>query len=91
MPVELAANALLDHKTFYKMYQQQVDPNYTEDGGNRDEFVIRTINSVSTIFEKFCNRRLKARSYSYASDQGFETDLEYSVFTPEKGHWISLK
>jgi len=84
--VDIAANALLDHKLFYKMYQQQVDPNFTEDGGDKDEFVIRTINAASTIFEKFCNRRLKARSYSYATDQGFETDLDYTIFDPPKSN-----
>lgn len=100
MPVDLASNALMDLKTFYRMYQQQVDPNFTEDAGNRDEFVTRTINAASTIFDKFCNRRLKAQWYSYdpvdaapideddPEEDGivYEHNLEYTIFDPPKGY-----
>jgi hypothetical protein len=97
MTAVLAANALMDLETFYAMYQQQVNSKYlSDDGGPIDEFVIRTLNSTSTIFEKFCNRRLKARYYSYDPadvapinnedplEDGivYEYDPDYTIFDP---------
>jgi len=95
MTVALAVNALLDLESFYSMYQQQVNSSYeTDDGGPVDEFVIRSINAASTTFEKFCNRRLKARYYSYDPDDAdpqkvgagilYNYDPEYTVFDPPK-------
>jgi hypothetical protein len=98
MPVSLTNNALMDLDTFYQMYQQQVDPNFTSDGGVRDDFISRTINSASTVFDKFCNRRLKAQWYSYdIADEDpideldpnednivYEYNLGYCIFDPPK-------
>jgi hypothetical protein len=64
----LNANALIDVTYFNQMWQDEsLDPDYIEN----------CINAVSSSFEKFCNRNLKQRSYTYVSD---DEDAEANIY-----------
>lgn len=68
----LNANALIDKTYFEQMWQgEDIGPDRIEN----------YINAISSAFERFCNRTLKERSFTYV--QG-EEDLDNDVYyTPE--------
>ena len=82
----LNANALIDATYFEQMWQgEEIDPDRLEN----------FINAISSAFELFCNRRLRARSYTYDPDEESETNRiyyvpEYSVFNapPKNIFWF---
>ncbi len=80
----LNENALIDTTYFYQMY---ADEEWIED--EKEKTMIEDmINAVSSEFEKFCNRKLKARDYSYDSeDSGYSIDLlHYAIFDAPEGY-----
>jgi hypothetical protein len=77
-------NALMDTTYFYQMY---TDEDWLEDEKEKAR-IEDLINAVSTEFEKFCNRKLKARDYTYDDqDTGYSIDnLHYAVFDAPQGY-----
>jgi len=77
-------NALIDTTYFYQMYS---DEDWLEDEKEKSR-IEELINAVSFEFEKFCNRKLKARDYTYDSeDEAYSIDLiQYSVFDAPTGY-----
>lgn len=77
-------NALMDTTYFYQMY---TDEDWLEDEKEKAR-IEDLINAVSTEFEKFCNRKLKARDYTYDDqDTGYNVDnLHYAVFDAPQGY-----
>jgi hypothetical protein len=77
-------NALIDTTYFYQMY---VDEDWLEDEKEKTR-IEEMINAVSSEFEKFCNRKLKARDYTYdpedTSDYSIE-NLHYAIFDAPQG------
>jgi len=71
-------NALIDTTYFYQMHS---DDDFLEN--EKEKTMIEDmINAVSSEFEKFCNRKLKARDYTH-DDQADEYDvklLHYCIF-----------
>jgi hypothetical protein len=79
--LSLNANALLDLNTFYHMYKTLVNPNLDEEDNDKKIMITWAINGVSEQFERFCNRPLKARDYSYLpADASYNPDR--SIFDP---------
>jgi len=78
-------NALIDTTYFYQMY---TDEDWLED--EKEKTAIEAmINAVSSEFEKFCNRKLKARNYTYDSGDTDDYDaniLHYAVFDGPTGY-----
>ena len=64
----LNSNALID-LDYYEIMSQETD--YDED------YIENLINTVSTGFEKFCNRYLKERTYTYVED---DEDLTANIY-----------
>ena len=77
-------NALMDTTYFYQMYS---DEDWLEDEKEKSR-IEELINAVSSEFEKFCNRKLKARDYTYDSqDSSYNIDLlHYAVFDAPMGY-----
>lgn len=81
----LNANALLDLNTFYHMYKTLVNSNLDEDDPDKKIMITWAINGVSESFERFCNRPLKARDYSYLpADASYNPD--FAIFDPPKAN-----
>lgn len=86
--MSLNDNALIDTIYFFQMYD---DDDFVEDEKQKT-MIESLINAVSSEFEKFCNRKLKARSYSYDSgDSAYDAKmLHYCVFDapPQATFWF---
>lgn len=82
----LNANAIIDLTYFEQMWQgDTISPDYLEN----------CINAVSSAFERFCNRNLKERTYTYVeADEDIETNIyyvpDYCIFDapPKKILWL---
>ena len=79
----LNENALMDTTYFYQMYP---DEDWIEDEKEKTR-IEDLINAVSSEFEKFCNRKLKARDYTYDSEsEDYNIDnLHYALFDAPYG------
>lgn len=81
----LNENALIDTTYFYQMYSEE---DWIED--EKEKAMIEAIiNAVSSEFEKFCNRKLVARNYTYDSGDTDDYDvklLHYAVFDAPKDY-----
>ena len=77
-------NALIDTTYFYQMY---TDEDWLEDEKEKTR-IEDMINAVSSEFEKFCNRKLKARNYTYDptdTDDYNINNLHYALFDAPYG------
>ena len=77
-------NALIDTTYFYQMY---ADEDFLED--EKEKTMIEDmINAVSSEFEKFCNRKLVARDYTYDTESNdYNIDLlHYALFDAPQGY-----
>jgi hypothetical protein len=83
MPEQLQPNALLSLEEFYSLFKALVNSSVDDEDPDKQATVTWAINGVSTSFERFCNRRLKARDYSYDKDS-LNYDPDYSIFDPPK-------
>jgi hypothetical protein len=77
----LNSNALIDLETFYHMYKMLVNSSLDEDDADRKITITWAINAVSAAFERFCNRPLVARDYTYEVGHTNYND-NMSVFDP---------
>jgi hypothetical protein len=80
----LNANALMDTTYFFQMNDDDSSISDPEQKNRLEDL----INAVSTVFERFCNRTLKARDFTYDSeDQNYDPNyLHYAVFDGPKKH-----
>lgn len=84
--MSLNANALLDKTYFEQMWQgEDIDQDRLEN----------MINAISSAFEKFCNRTLKERAFTFVegeedTDSGIYYSLEYTIFDapPKTTFWF---
>ena len=80
----LNENALIDTDYYYAMVGDEAE------GDLEERNAIETlINAVSSQFEKFCNRKLKARNYTYDSGDTNDYDIDllhYAVFDAPQGY-----
>jgi hypothetical protein len=83
--MELANNAIIDLDYYTSMNGTYLDAD--------EDKIIATINYVSMVFEKFCNRVLKARTFDYAETITVDDvvsanpyyDAKYSIFDGIEG------
>ena len=80
----LNENALIDIDYYYAMIGDQAEGDLEERNA-----IEALINAVSSEFEKFCNRKLKARNYTYDSGDTDDYDinlLHYALFDAPEGY-----
>ena len=83
--MELSSNALLTFEDFLEITGQtpaEVCPEY-------ETQIIGLINYTSTVFEKFCNRPLKHRQYSYNPESEFYNP-DFSIFDSVRREYLYL-
>jgi len=80
----LNANALMSLETYYHMYKMIINSSLDEEDQDIKIAVTWAINGISEDFEKFCNRTLKARTFSYNPDSA-DYNVAYSTFDPPPG------
>lgn len=79
--LSLNSNALMTLDMFYHMYKTMISGSLDEGDPDKKIMVTWAINGVSEAFERFCNRTLKARDFSY-DPQDKDYDEDNSTFDP---------
>lgn len=79
----LNVNALIDTTYFFQMYD---DDTLIDDPEQKNK-IEDLINATSTAFEKFCNRTLKARTFTFDTENSdYDANyLHYAIFDAPKG------
>jgi hypothetical protein len=80
----LNANALIDTTYFFQMYD---DDSLMSDPEQKNK-IEDLINAISTAFEKFCNRTLKAKTFTFDTDSDdYDVNyIHYAIFDAPKGN-----
>ena len=80
----LNANALIDTTYFFQMSDDDSSISDPEQKNKMEDL----INAISTVFEKFCNRTLKARTFTFDTESDdYDADyIHYAIYDAPKGN-----
>lgn len=85
MALTVSANSFIDVDDFNMMAGETLVPVSSSTQSADEMRLITLINSVVGFMEKFCNRLLKARTFSYLPADILTYDPQHSIFDPPKG------
>lgn len=85
MPITVSSNSFIDVDDFNMMAGETLVPVSSSTQSADEMRLITLINSVIGFMERFCNRLLKARTFSYLPADVLTYDPSNSIFDPPKG------